>query len=108
MTPICHTVTRANRHDNTQTRPLVKRLGAHLKLTDEKIDHLYKNRMDCEHANFLLKEQLSLSDFCYAIRAKTIGREKVRVKVGITLIARLIQALHQLIHEKSPRTTIIN
>ncbi|BAI60953.1 putative transposase for insertion sequence element [Methanocella paludicola SANAE] len=152
MTPICYTVTRANRHDNTQTRPLIKRLGArlfkvntiladkaydtkenienhgevgvlfiaarnkrntkkpvnkyriqdYLELADEKIDQLYKNRMDCEHANFLLKEQLGLSDL------KTTGREKVQVKVGITLIARLIQALHQLIHEKSPRTTIIN
>ncbi|BAI60939.1 putative transposase for insertion sequence element [Methanocella paludicola SANAE] len=152
MTPVCYTVTRANRHDNTQTRPLIKRLGARLfkvntiladkaydtkdnienhheagvlfiaarnkrntrkpvnkyriqdyfKIPEETIDQLYKNRMDCEHANFLLKEQLSLKDL------KTTGREKVLVKVGITLIARLIQALHQLIHQKSPRTTIIN
>jgi hypothetical protein len=152
MTPVCYTVTTANRHDNTQTRPLVKRLGARLlkvntiladkaydtrenienhlqagvlfiaarnkrntkkpvnkyriqdyiKISEEDLNQLYKNRMDCEHANFLLKEHLGLSDL------KTTGREKVRVKVGITLIARLIQALHQLIHNKNPRTTITN
>lgn len=152
MTPICYTVTPANRHDNTQVKSLIKRLGARLlkvnamladkaydtrenienhgevgvlfiaarnkrnakkpvnkyriqdyfKIADEKIDQLYKNRMDCEHANFLLKEQLGLSDL------KTTGRKKVLVKVGITLITKLIQALHQLKHEKSPRTTIIN
>jgi hypothetical protein len=152
MTPVCYTLTPANRHDNTQTRPLVKQLGArlfkvntiladkaydtrenienhgmagvlfiaarnkrntkkpvnkyrvqdYLELSEEKVDQLYKNRMDCEHANFLLKGQLGLSDL------KTTGRKKVWVKIGITLIARLIQALHQLIHEKSPRTTIIN
>lgn len=112
MTPICYTVTPANRHDNTKTRPLVKRLGArlfkavailadkaydtienvedHLKvgvlfiaarnkrnakkpvnkyrvqdrleIPDGSLDQLYKNRMDCEHANFLLKGQLNLSD----------------------------------------------
>ncbi len=28
MTPVCYTVTKANRHDNTQITPLVKRLGA--------------------------------------------------------------------------------
>jgi len=152
MVPVCYTLTPANRHDNTQTKPLVKRLGArlfkvntiladkaydtkenilnhgevgvlfiaarnkrntkksvnkyriqdYLKLAEEKIDQLYKNRMDCEHANFLLKGQPGLSDL------KTIGRKKVWVKVGITLIARQIQALRQLINEKSPRTTIVN
>jgi IS5 family transposase len=152
MTPVCYTLTPANRHDNTQTKPLIKRLGArlfkantiladkaydtreniekhlmagvlfiaarnkrntkkpvnkyriqdYLKLADEEIDRIYKNRMDCEHANFLLKEHLRLTDL------KTTGREKVKAKVGITLIARQIQALRQLIHQKSPRTTIIN
>jgi hypothetical protein len=152
MTPVCYTLTPANRHDNTQTRPLVKRLDARLfrvnailadkaydtrenilnhgvvgvlfiaarnkrntkkpvnkyrvqdyfKFAEEKIDQLYKNRVDCEHANFLLKEQPGLSNL------KTTGRKKVWTKVGITLIARQIQALRQLIHEKSPRTTIIN
>ena len=152
MTPICYTVTRANRHDNTQVKSLVKRLGARLfkattiladkaydttenienhletgvlfiaarnkrntkkpvnkyrlqdyyEIPDKTLDQLYKNRMDCEHANFLLKEQLSLTNL------KTTGREKVKIKVGITLIARQIQVLRQLIHEKSPRTTIIN
>ncbi|BAI61218.1 putative truncated transposase [Methanocella paludicola SANAE] len=152
MTPVCYTVTGANRHDNTQTIRLVKRLGArllkvntiladkaydtreniekhltvgvlfiaarnkrntkkpvnkyriqdHLELGDEELDHIYKNRMDCEHANFLLKEHLGLTNL------KTTGREKVRVKVGITLIARQIQVLRQLINQKNPRTTITN
>jgi len=158
MTPICYTVTKANRHDNTQTTPLIKRLGArlfkvntiladnaydtreniekhgdacvlfiaarnkrntkkpvnkyriqdHINMPDEEIDRIYKNRMDYEHANFLPKEHFDLTNFCYAIRAKTTGREKVSVKVGITLIARQIQVLRQLTHQKSPRTTITN
>src|SRR5208337_388049 len=92
MTPVCYTVTTANRHDNTQ-KPVNKyRIQDYIKISEEDLNQLYKNRMDCEHANFLLKEHLGLSDL------KTTGREKVRVKVGITLIARLIQALHQLIH----------
>ena len=78
------------------------RIQDYFKLADEELDQIYKNRMDCEHANFLLKEQLGLSDL------KTTGRKKVWIKVGITLIARQIQALHQLIHNKNPRTTITN
>ncbi|AFD00248.1 hypothetical protein Mtc_1496 [Methanocella conradii HZ254] len=30
LAPICYTVTPANKHDNTQTTPLIKRLGARL------------------------------------------------------------------------------
>lgn len=149
MTPIYYTVTLANRHDNTQTRLLIKRLGARLlkavailadkaydtvenvedhlkvgvlfiaarnkrntkklvnkyrvqdrlKIPEDTLEQLYKNRMDCEHANFRLKGHLGLTDL------KTIGREKVRTKIGLTLIARQIQVLHQLKTGNNPRTT---
>lgn len=93
----------AARNKRNTKKPVNKyRIQDYLNMPDEEIDRIYKNRMDCEHVNFLLKEQLGLKDL------KTTGREKVRVKVGITLIARQIQALRQLIHQKSPRTTIIN
>lgn len=39
------------------------RIQDYLKLGDEELDRIYKNRMDCEHANFLLKEHLGLKDF---------------------------------------------
>ncbi len=105
MTPSCYTVTRANHHNNTRTRPLIKgwehclfkvtiladkaydtkeNIENHLEsgvlfiavrnnrdakkpvneypiqdyfeITQCKIDQLYQNMMDCEHANFPLKE----------------------------------------------------
>lgn len=151
LASVCFTVVPANKHDNTQTTPLIKRLGArllqvfaivadnvydtkknindhlavgvlfiaarnkrksktptnkyriqnYLEMSDEAVNRLYKNRQDCEHANFLLKEQLQLTDL------KTSGREKVKTMIYITLIARLIQVLHQLVQDKNPRSTII-
>ena len=69
---------------------------------EEHLDHLYKNRNDCEVANGLLKEHQRLED------TKTRGILRNRVKAGLTILARQIQVLHQLRHKANLRTTIIN
>jgi hypothetical protein len=68
----------------------------------DQLDHLYKNRNDCEVVNGLLKEHLRLED------TKTRGILRNRVKAGLTILARQIQVLHQLRHKANTRTTIIN
>lgn len=73
-----------------------------LQIMTETLDQLYKNRMDCEHSNFLLKEHLQLTNI------KTRGIKRVQTKIGITLITRQIQVLHQLKKEKNPRTTTMD
>lgn len=78
------------------------RIQDYTKLKTETLDQLYKNRMDCEHVNFLLKEHLPLTNI------KTKGIKKVKTKIGITLITRQIQVHHQLTRNKNPRTTTMN
>lgn len=49
MTPVCYAITPANDHDNTQTTPLVKRLGARLlKVNAILADKAYDTRENIE------------------------------------------------------------
>lgn len=68
---------------------------------DITMNKLYKNRMHCEYTNYLLKEHLDLK------RVNTTRSFRTHVKTGLTLIARQIQVLYQLIKGANPRTTII-
>lgn len=50
MTPIRYAITRANSHDNTQTRSLIKRLGARLfKVTTILADKAYDTKENIEN-----------------------------------------------------------
>nr|WP_272941624.1 transposase [Methanocella conradii] len=77
------------------------RLQDYMPFHDITMNKLYKNRMHCEYANYLLKEHLDLK------RVNTTGILRTHTKTGLTLIARLIQVLYQLRQEANPRTTII-
>ncbi len=76
------------------------RLQDYCPANENTLDHLYKNRNDCEVTNGLLKEHLHLED------TKTKGLVRNRVKTGLTILARQIQVLHQLRRDANPRTTI--
>jgi transposase, IS5 family len=78
------------------------RIQYYCQVHGNKLNHLYKTRMDCEVTNGLLKEHLNLE------RTRTKGIIRTKVKTGLTIIARQIQVLHQLTHEKNTRTTITN
>ena len=78
------------------------RLQDYCQVHGNRLNHLYKNRIDCEVTNSLLKEHLRLED------TKTRGIQRNRVKAGLTILARQIQVLHQLKHNADPRTTIMN
>jgi hypothetical protein len=63
---------------------------------------LYKNRIDFEVTNALLKKHILLED------TKNKGFVINRVKAGLTIMARQIQVLYPLRREADPRTTIMN
>ena len=151
LSPLCFTLTKANVHDNTQVRPLIKKFGAntlnvkgffadrgydskenikrflnlgipmicrrnkrnshkpekkyrlqdYLPVHGNKLNKLYKNRMDCEYTNNLLKEHLNMT------RVNTISMFRTKIKVGLTMIARQIQVLYLTKQRTNPRTAII-
>ncbi|OPY30693.1 MAG: Transposase DDE domain protein [Methanocella sp. PtaU1.Bin125] len=78
------------------------RLQDYCQVHGNRLNHLYKNRNDCEVTNSLLKERLGLE------MKKTKGIIRNRVKAGLSILARQIQVLHQLLQEADPRTTILN
>ena len=78
------------------------RLQDYCKVHGNRLNHLYKNRNDCEVTNSLLKERLGLQ------MKKTKGIIRNRVKAGLSILARQIQVLCQLRREANPRTTIMN
>jgi IS5 family transposase len=94
-------ISRRNKR-NSKNRYPKYRIQYYCKVHGNKLNHLYKTRMDCEVTNGLLKEHLHLE------RTRTKGIIKTRIKTGLTILARQIQVLYQLIHEKNTRTTIIN
>ena len=77
------------------------RLQDYCKIHGNMLNHIYKNRMDCEVTNNLLKEHLHLTEI------RTIGRLRTRVKTGLTILTRQIHVLHQLAHDRTTRTAII-
>lgn len=93
---------------NRKNKRKLKRVKGKYRLQDycqvhgNRLNHLYKNRNNCEVTNYLPKEHLRLED------TKTIGLLRNRVKAGLTILARQIQVLYQLRREADPRTTIMN
>lgn len=65
------------------------------------LNHLYKNRMNCEYTNQLLKERLNMN------QVNTQGKLRVKINAGLSMIARQTQVLYQLKQQANPRTTII-
>ncbi len=93
-------INRVNRRNSKQELPRY-RLQEYIPFHDITMNKLYKNRMHCEYTNYLLKEQLSLK------RVNTTRIFRVHTKTGLTLIARQIQVLYQIIRGANPRTAII-
>jgi hypothetical protein len=93
-------INRTNRR-NSKKEMNKYRLQDYIPFHDITMNKLYKNRMHCEYTNYLLKERLDLK------RVKTTRIFRIHVKTGLTLIARQIQVLHQIIKGANPRTTII-
>jgi len=78
------------------------RIQYYCKVHGNRLNHLYKTRMDCEVTNGVLKEHLHLENI------KTKGIIRTKVKTGLTILARQIQVLHQLTQNKNTRTSIMN
>ena len=97
-------ITMINRKNKRKTKRVKGkyRLQDYCPVHGNRLNHLYKNRIDCEVTNALLKEHLRLED------TKTRGIQRNRVKAGLTIMARQIQVLCQLRREANPRTTIMN
>jgi IS5 family transposase len=76
------------------------RLQDYCKVHGNRLNHLYKNRNDCEVTNSLLKERLGLQ------MKKTKGIIRNKAKAGLSIMARQIQVLYQLRRDDDPRTTI--
>jgi len=93
-------INRVNRRNSKKELPKY-RIQEYIPFHDITMNKLYKNRMHCEYTNYLLKEHLTLK------RVNTTGKFRIHVKTGLTLIARQIQVLYQLIKGANPRTTII-
>jgi hypothetical protein len=94
-------INRRNKRNSKKEYPKY-RIQYYCQVHGNKLNHLYKTRIECEVTNSILKERLHLE----ITRAK--GRVRTRVNAGLTILARQIQALHQLIHKQNPRTTIMN
>lgn len=94
-------INRRNKRNSKKEYPKY-RIQYYCQVHGNRLNHLYKTRIECEVTNSILKERLHLE------RTRTKGRIRTRVKTGLTILARQIQVLHQLIHEKNPRTTIMN
>lgn len=77
------------------------RIQYYCQVHGNKLNQLYKTRLECEVTNSLLKEHLHLE------RTRTKGIKRTRAKTGLTILARQIQVLHQLTQNKNTRTTII-
>jgi len=97
-------VTMINRKNKRKSKKIKGkyRLQDYVKVHGNLLNHLYKKRLDCEVTNNLLKEHLHLTS------TRTKGSMRNRVKTGLTILARQIHVLHQLLHEKTTRTAIIN
>ncbi|OPY26892.1 MAG: Transposase DDE domain protein [Methanocella sp. PtaU1.Bin125] len=93
-------INRVNRRNSKKELPKY-RIQEIIPFHDITMNKLYKNRMHCEYTNYLLKEHLDLK------RVNTTRIFRIRVKTGLTLIARQIQVLYQITRGESPRTTII-
>jgi hypothetical protein len=100
----CAGVTVINRKNKRRVKNLKRkyRLQDYCQVHGNRLNHLYKNRMDCEVTNSLLKERLGLQ------MKNTKGIIRNKVNAGLTIMTRQIQVLCQLKRETDPRTTIIN
>jgi transposase, IS5 family len=93
---------------NRKNKRKMKRLKRKYRLQDycqvhgNRLNHLYKNRMDCEVTNSFLKQRLGLKE------KKTKGRIRTKVEAGLSIMTRQIQVLRQLRRGEDPRTTILN
>jgi IS5 family transposase len=94
-------INRRNKRNSKNKYPKY-RIQYYCQVHGNKLNHLYKKRIECEVTNGLLKEHL------YLERTRTKGRIRTRVKTGLTIAGRQIQVLHQLIQKKNTRTTIMN
>jgi len=83
------------------------RLQDYCKIHGNKLNHLYKKRNDCEVTNNLLLELRSKKEHLHLTDTKTKGRSRNRAKTGLTILARQIHVLYQLVNDKTTRTAII-
>jgi IS5 family transposase len=94
-------INRRNKRNSKNEYPRY-RVQYYCQVHGNRLNHLYKTRIECEVTNGLLKEHLHLE------RTRTKGRVRTKVKTGLTILARQIQVLHQLTQKKDTRTTIMN
>jgi transposase len=94
-------INRRNKRNSKKEYPKY-RIQYYCQVHGNRLNHYYKTRLECEVTNSILKEHLHLE------RTRTKGRIRTRVKTGLTIAARQIQALHQLTQKKNTRTTIMN
>lgn len=95
-------ITMINRLNKRKSKTKHKyRVQDHVKIHGNTLNHLYKNRMDCEYTNQFLKGRLGMK------QVNTMRMFRVKAKIGLTMIARQTQVLYQLKQQANPRTTII-